>query len=292
MKRSSRTDGRLNERLVTLRAAQRAFTQIDLRGALLNLALAVSLTACGISEERDGAPEESVDVSYIPDAVPKVEARSRYGNPKSYVVNGRRYYVMSRSGGYFKRGIASWYGTKFHGRRTSSGESYDMYAMTAAHRTLPIPTYVQVTNLRNGRKIIVRVNDRGPFHQNRIIDLSYAGAKKLGIAAKGTGLVEVRAIDPRVPNEEPVKLRTASRSSDSSNFYLQVGAFAELTNAERLKLQLAAMGESLVRISQAVVSGQTFYRVRIGPIMSVEAADSLVDTLAELGIDNPHFVFD
>ncbi len=292
MKRSSRTKGRLNDRLVTLRAAQRAFTQIDLRGALLNLALAVSLTACGISEERDGAPEESVDVSYIPDAVPKVEPRSRYGNPKSYVVNGRRYYVMNRSGGYFERGIASWYGTKFHGRRTSSGEPYDMYAMTAAHRTLPIPTYVKVTNLRNGRKIIVRVNDRGPFHQNRVIDLSYAGAKKLGIAAKGTGLVEVRAIDPRAPNEEPVKLRTASRSSDSSNFYLQVGAFAELINAERLKSQLVAMGESLVRINQAVVSGQTFYRVRIGPIMSVEAADSLVDTLAELGIDNPHFVFD
>jgi rare lipoprotein A len=199
---------------------------------------------------------------------------------------------MSRSGGYFERGIASWYGTKFHGRRTSSGEPYDMYAMTAAHRTLPIPTYVQVTNLRNGRKIIIRVNDRGPFHQNRIIDLSYAGAKKLGIAAKGTGLVEVRAIDPRAPNEKPVKLRTASRSSDSSNFYLQVGAFAELINAERLKSQLAAMGESLVRINQAVVSGQTFYRVRIGPIMSVEAADSLVDMLAELGIDNPHFVFD
>lgn len=292
MKRSSRTEGRLNERLATLRAAQRAFTQIDLRGALLNLALVVSLTACGISEERDGVPEESVDVSYIPDAVPKVEPRSRYGNPKSYIVNGRRYYVMSRSGGYFERGIASWYGTKFHGRRTSSGEPYDMYAMTAAHRTLPIPTYVQVTNLRNGRKIIIRVNDRGPFHQNRIIDLSYAGAKKLGIAAKGTGLVEVRAIDPRAPNEKPVKLRTASRSSDSSNFYLQVGAFAELINAERLKSQLAAMGESLVRINQAVVSGQTFYRVRIGPIMSVEAADSLVDMLAELGIDNPHFVFD
>ena len=292
MKRSSRTKGRLNERLVTLRAAQQAFTQIDLRGALLNLALAVSLTACGISEERDGAPEEPVDVSYIPDAVPKVEPRSRYGNPKSYVVNGRQYYVMSRSGGYFERGIASWYGTKFHGRRTSSGEPYDMYAMTAAHRTLPIPTYVQVTNLRNGRKIIVRVNDRGPFHLIRIIDLSYARAKKLGIAAKGTGLVEVRAIDPRAPNEEPVKLRTASRSSDSSNFYLQVGAFAELMNAKRLKSQLAAMGESLVRINQAVVSGRTFYRVRIGPIMSVEAADSLVDTLAELGIDKPHFVFD
>ena len=143
----------------------------------------------------DEAPPEPIDVSTIPNAVPKPEPLSRYGNPVSYVVAGKRYYTMPSSRGYSKRGIASWYGTKFHGQRTSSGEPYDLYAMTAAHRTLPLPTYVEVTNLRNNKSVIVKVNDRGPFHKDRLIDLSYAAAAKLGILGYGTGLVQVRAID-------------------------------------------------------------------------------------------------
>ncbi|MGD2137027.1 MAG: septal ring lytic transglycosylase RlpA family protein [Gammaproteobacteria bacterium] len=143
----------------------------------------------------DDAPPEPVDVSSIPNAVPKREPLSRYGNPTSYVVNGKRYYTMPSSRGYRERGLASWYGTKFHGKRTSSGEPYDVYAMTAAHRTLPLPSYVEVTNLRNNRSVILKVNDRGPFKADRIIDLSYAAAAKLGILGYGTGLVEVRAID-------------------------------------------------------------------------------------------------
>jgi len=143
----------------------------------------------------DEAPPEPIDVSTIPNAVPKPEPLSRYGNPVSYVVAGKRYYTMPSSSGYSERGIASWYGTKFHGQRTSSGEPYDLYAMTAAHRTLPLPTYVEVTNLRNNKSVIVKVNDRGPFHQDRLIDLSYAAAAKLGILGYGTGLVQVRAID-------------------------------------------------------------------------------------------------
>ncbi len=277
---------------VILRLAQVSSPHINLGQALTSLVLATLLGACGVTEKRDGLPEKPVDVSSIPDAVPRVEAPSPYGNPKSYVVDGNRYYVMDRSDGYFERGIASWYGTKFHGQRTSGGEPYDMYAMTAAHRTLPIPTYVQVTNLRNGRKVIVRVNDRGPFHPNRVVDLSYAAAKKLGIVGTGTGLVEVRAIDPKAPKEEPVLLRSASASTSTGSFYLQVGAFANLANAKKLKAQLAAMGEALVRITQAVVSGQTFYRVQIGPITSVEAADSLVNTLAGLGIADHQIVVD
>ena len=129
--------------------------------------------------------------------MPKVESKSKYGNPKSYVVFGKRYYVKDSAKGYVEQGIASWYGTKFHGRRTSSGETYDMYAMTAAHKTLPLPTYARVTNLENGRSVMVKVNDRGPFHQNRIIDLSYSAATRLGIVKTGTGRVEVEAIDPR-----------------------------------------------------------------------------------------------
>jgi rare lipoprotein A len=135
----------------------------------------------------------------VPDVVPRIEPRSRYGNPPFYDVFGKRYYVLSSSVGYWERGVASWYGPGFHKVRTSTGEPYDMYAMTAAHRTLPLPAYVRVTNLQNGRSVVVRVNDRGPFVGNRIIDLSYTAAVKLDMLRNGTALVEVRAIDASVP---------------------------------------------------------------------------------------------
>ncbi|NIA01422.1 MAG: septal ring lytic transglycosylase RlpA family protein, partial [Planctomycetia bacterium] len=168
-------------------------------------ALAALLVACSsgersstsrYSQAQDSAPYRAIDVSAVKDAIPRVEPKSRYGNPASYVVLGKRYTTLASSKGYKKRGIASWYGTKFHGHRTSSGESYDMYEMSAAHKTLPLPTYARVSNLRNGRSVIVKINDRGPFHENRVIDLSYAAASRLGILGKGTGLVEVEAIDP------------------------------------------------------------------------------------------------
>jgi rare lipoprotein A len=134
-----------------------------------------------------------------PDAVPRVEARSRYGNPPFYDVFGKRYYVLSSSVAYVERGVASWYGPGFHQVKTSNGETYDMYGMTAAHRTLPLPAYVRVTNLQNGRSVVVRVNDRGPFVGNRIIDLSYTAASRLDMLRTGTAMVEVRAIDPTAP---------------------------------------------------------------------------------------------
>jgi rare lipoprotein A len=135
----------------------------------------------------------------VPDAMPRIEPRARYGNPPFYDVFGKRYYVLSSSVGYWERGVASWYGPGFHKVRTSTGEPYDMYGMTAAHKTLPLPAYVRVTNLQNGRSIVVRVNDRGPFVGNRIIDLSYTAAAKLDMLRNGTALVEVRAIDPSTP---------------------------------------------------------------------------------------------
>lgn len=149
---------------------------------------------------QDSRPSEPFDASIVPDAVVKPEPYSKYGNPPSYEVNGKRYYTSKTSAGYIERGLASWYGTKFHGKRTSSGEAYDMYAMTAAHKTLPLPTYAEVTNLSNNKKVIVRINDRGPFHGDRIIDLSYTAALKLGIVGTGTGRVEVRALDPVAEN--------------------------------------------------------------------------------------------
>jgi rare lipoprotein A len=134
----------------------------------------------------------------VPDAVPHAEPRSRYGNPPFYDVFGKRYYVLSSGVGYWERGVASWYGPGFHRERTSTGEPYDMYGMTAAHKTLPLPAYVRVTNLQNGRSVVVRVNDRGPFVGNRIIDLSYTAAAKLDMLRNGTAMVEIRSIDPTV----------------------------------------------------------------------------------------------
>lgn len=168
----------------------------------LGVSLGVLLAGCGYLSKQDGPPLFCrPDPDDLADAVPRIEPKSRYGNPSSYKVFGKRYHVLPSSAGYVKRGLASWYGRKFHGRRTSSGETYDMCAMTAAHRSLPLPTYVRVINLDNGRGITVRVNDRGPFHPNRIIDLSYAAAVKLGMAEQGTARVEVRVIDLSGPKE-------------------------------------------------------------------------------------------
>jgi rare lipoprotein A len=148
------------------------------------------------SDDGDGPPELDIDVTHIPNATPKVEPLSRFGNPTKYEVFGKNYRTMPHSRGYAVEGTASWYGRKFHGQRTSSGEPYDMYGMTAAHRSLPLPTYAKIENLRNGKEVIVKINDRGPFVKDRLIDLSYAAAKKLGIHATGTGKVRITAIDP------------------------------------------------------------------------------------------------
>jgi rare lipoprotein A len=145
---------------------------------------------------KDYGPDSVVDVSHVQDAIPKVEPLSRGGNRNNYEVLGKSYQVMASAKGYQESGGASWYGKKFHGYLTANGEKYDMYGMTAAHKSLPIPTYVQVTNLANNNKVVGRVNDRGPFHKGRIIDLSYAAAAKLGMLSNGTGQVLVESIDP------------------------------------------------------------------------------------------------
>lgn len=253
---------------------------------------------CGGAEVKPAAPR---DVSTIPDAVPKSEPRSRYGNPDSYEVFGKRYYVMDDGSNYVERGIASWYGTKFHGRRTSSGETYDMYAMTAAHKTLPLPTYVRVTNLDNDRSVVVKVNDRGPFHDNRIIDLSYVAASKLGMLAKGTALVEVRSLEPGQPEPRyvaaasqprPLPVKPVDKAATGKQFYIQVGAFASLANAERLRVRLDNIENKHARISQTVVGNDTLYRVRIGPLADIETADRIVARLPDYGINEHHIIVD
>lgn len=263
--------------------------------ALLTLLLLLAGCAPGFIQKQDGAPARGVDVSATPDAVPRVEPRSRYGNPESYEVLGKRYYVLGSSRGFVEQGIASWYGTKFHGKRTSSGETYDMYAMTAAHKTLPLPTYAEIINLENHARVVVKINDRGPFHDNRIVDLSYAAASKLGIVGRGTGLVELRAIDPtryqagaeRTPVPKPAAIPAAL-----PRFYIQVGAFGDLMNAENMRDRLAALGPQLINISEALISGKMLYRVRIGPLASIDNADQIAARLTGIGIHEHHIVLD
>lgn len=163
---------------------------------------------------KDYGPDSVVDVSHVKNAVPVEEPLSRGGNRSRYEVLGKHYSVMKSSAGYKERGGASWYGKKFHGYLTANGEKYDMYGMSAAHKSLPIPTFVKVTNLANNRHVIVRVNDRGPFHKGRIIDLSYAAASKLGMLNKGTAQVEVEAIDPKTWN------RSQSKGKSKQQFVL------------------------------------------------------------------------
>lgn len=250
-----------------------------------------STTRTAVLEPSDDAPLNPRDVSGIPNAVPRAEPLSRYGNPASYVVYGERYYTLPSSKGYRERGLASWYGTKFHGKRTSSGEPYDLYAMTAAHKTLPLPTYVEVTNLDNGRSVIVKVNDRGPFHEGRIIDLSYTAAHRLGILGNGTGHVEVRAIDPltpdQVPANAPVLVQTDNKPSGrpaDSQLFLQVGAFQSRDNAHRLRNDIEGHNIGTVRVVEATTEHGTFYKVQVGPLADTAAADRIARALRPLGI--------
>lgn len=266
------------------------------------LTVAGALGACstlpevGLFGHRDGAPAYPVDVSAIPDAVPRVEPRSKYGNPVSYTVRRKRYYILEDNRGYVARGIASWYGTKFHGRRTSSGEPYNMYAMTAAHRTLPLPTYAEVTNLRNGRSVIVKINDRGPFKDDRLIDLSYAAAARLGITATGTGRVEVRAIDPatyHAPAAAAGGDDARPPASGAAGVYLQIGAFSRRESAERLRARLDAVTPpDSIRIIPVERARQTLYRVRIGPLPDLKEADRVSRRLVASGLDEPRLVID
>jgi len=259
------------------------------------------------AQDADNGPSAPpIDVSKIPEPVPKSEPRSRYGNKASYEVLGKTYRVMSDSHGYVERGIASWYGNKFHGFMTSSFETYDMYAFSAAHKTLPLPSYARVTNLDNGKSVVVRVNDRGPFHDDRIIDLSYAAAVKVGVWPKGTARVEVRAIDPAHPDElppsrtaqaQPVDRRARPAPSASSSrpstvnpgsrIYLQLAAFGDRENAERALAAAKRAGLDQAGIESIAVGGRTVHRLRVGPLVDVDAADALSARVERLGLGVP-----
>lgn len=229
------------------------------------------------------SPQAPKDIAAIPDAVPRAEPRSARGNPRFYEVLGKRYFVLPTAAGYVERGVASWYGPGFHSAQTSNGEPYNMYGMTAAHKTLPLPTYVQVTNLSNGRSVVLRVNDRGPFKDGRIIDLSYTAAAKLDILRAGTAFVEVRAL---TPEQAPAQTSTATTSAAPAvrELFVQAGAFGNETNASKLLAQLRSNGVDKSFIREDRLNGQIRYRVRVGPIPNVAEFDRVIARLKTMGI--------
>jgi rare lipoprotein A len=255
---------------------------MNARLLLAGLGMAL-LVACAGDQEKDvsdGPPGGSLKPSDVKDARPRSEPRARYGNHSPYVVLGKTYHVMDSSAGYHEKGIASWYGSKFHGRRTSSGEPYDMYEATAAHKSLPLPTYAEVTNLDNGKKVIVKINDRGPFHEDRLIDMSYGAAVRLGMTATGTARVDVRAIS----FDQPPPATPAVKRSDGT--FLQVGAFGSRDAAERLAGKMTA--NQLKPVS--VQKGGGLYKVWIGPYPNDRDIAMPIDRVVELGYERPHTV--
>lgn len=266
----------------------------------------------------DGPPKIKVDVSKIHDAVPKHEPLSHYGN-KHYHVRGKHYKVLKHAKGYDKVGYASWYGSMFHGKLTSNREKYNLFGMTAASPNLPLPTFVQVTNLANNKTVIVKVNDRGPFEKNRLIDLSWAAAKKLGFDNHGVAKVRVVAIDPAIWHQKhedvnfaentikksSLKFSLASKdekqqvskyndsnkneslndiSKDSQKFYLQIGAFSKLSSAKKLRHQIAELIHVKTHINTVSKDDTNLYKVQIGPLLSVKERDQIKNLLENNGL--------
>jgi rare lipoprotein A len=232
---------------------------------------------------KDGTPPLRADILAIPDALPRPEPLTMTGNKSPYTVLGRTYRVMPSAAGHRERGLGSWYGTKFHGQKTSLGEDYDVYAMTAAHKTLPIPCFARVTNLENGKRIIVRVNDRGPFHAERMIDLSFAAAYRLGYADRGTAMLELEVLDPQAP--EWVARRNASGATSRAvaaaggaparRTWLQAGAFRSMDSARSLQQTLTPQ----IAQEVAIHSQSGWHRVRVGPLETTSALQQVRERL-------------
>jgi rare lipoprotein A len=246
------------------------------------------------SQDKDSGPSGDVDLSHIPDAVPRREVRTQAGNKNPYTVLGKTYHLIEDEASYKERGYASWYGNKFNGHNTSNGEIYDMYAMSGAHKTLPIPSYVRVTNVQNGRSVVVRINDRGPFHSGRIIDLSYAAAQRIGINKVGTGLVDVEIA---LPGDAPPIPRRAEgnkaplEAALPAGTFLQIGAFS---NSDSAKQYAASIGSKLsypVAI-HSVLQPKAIYRVRLGPFTNAKNLQDARDQLARINIFQAHVVYE
>ncbi|MDR1012369.1 MAG: septal ring lytic transglycosylase RlpA family protein [Coxiellaceae bacterium] len=264
-------------------------TRSDLITVLVYIFCLTQLSGCGVFNyskhaEYDGPPVIDVDVTRLKDAVPRIEPLHPYGT-KDYVLGGRHYSVLKNSKGYVKQGYASWYGSKFHGRKTSTQEYYNLYAMTAASPELPLPSYVQVTNLQNGKKVIVKVNDRGPFYANRIIDLSYVAAKKLDFVKDGVALVKVVAIDPKTWNKNANSMTKEQYTKDQyikKQMFLQIGVFSKLDNARQMLNKVDALVENSTKIKHK----HNLYHVYIGPFADLNRCNQIKSILKLRGIDH------
>lgn len=256
--------------------------------AMLGGCLLLYLSACTFGVPMgDRANNRSASAGSIPKT-----SKSQYGNPSSYVVFGKRYYVLDNAHGFTQRGVASWYGKKFHGRKTSSGEVYNMYAMTAAHKTLPIPVYVRVENLTNGRSTVVKVNDRGPFVSGRIIDLSYAAAEELGVTGPGTAKVEISVLAPGEDGTRPVTraIPLTDKVAEDVPLYIQMGSFGTEVNALNLLRELQEAEETVATITELVTDQGLFYRVRIGPLFDIDEVNVAIERLKQKGFSTARIV--
>lgn len=305
-----------------------------MKNLLVCMGVMLSLSGCASYYSTHKPTNDSVFARYSGAAAysaPRVTGKRKVGKP--YNIMGKTYYPISSSEGFTEQGIASWYGHPFHGRKTANGEKYNMYEMTAAHPTLPLPTYVRVTNLKNGRSVVVKVNDRGPFKKNRVIDMSYRGAQVLGFAEQGVTPVHIEALPtdgsslkkrhvpaPRVVESQPVARQqavqvtsggsftnrvsgepTTVRQGDteliedlkigSTRYFIQTGAFTDEANAQR---QLAVLKTKFnnAQIFQSAVNGTTYYRVRLGPVNTVDTADSLLNNAEQAGWVGARVVID
>jgi rare lipoprotein A len=278
-----------------------------LKAFLALLLVAIAAAGCGTAAKRspyysDDGPPRSVpeNLDRVPDAVPRPEPPHRYAN-RPYTVFGETYTPVVDTQPFKQRGVASWYGRKFQGQKTASGEPYDMFSMTAAHKTLPIPSYVKVTNLANGKSVVVRINDRGPFHSNRIIDLSYAAATRIGLAAKGSGLVEIErvfepskddvaAASPSAPQTPPAPVAAAtpqapakapaSEPPDPPGLWIQLAAFSSAEAAQAYRDKVAREMPWIAEPVQ-VVKSDGFARVRLGPYRTREEAEAIAAKVRE-----------
>jgi rare lipoprotein A len=235
------------------------------------------------AEPGDGPSVRDIKASDVADAKPMAEPLARYGNHSPYEVFGKKYYVMESGEGYHEKGVASWYGSKFHGRRTSSGEPYDMHLATAAHKTLPLPSYAEVTNLDNGRTVVVKINDRGPFKNGRLIDMSYGAALRLDMVSSGTARVDLRVIESPVFGAGEGAL---ADDGDGAETWLQAGAYSRRKGAENLARELEKAKLSPVSIMQL---GDLF-RVWLGPYTNSNEVQSVISRTIELGFERPHRV--
>ena len=282
--------------------------ETSLKTAVFGLILTL-LLACGstpaptnpnagrYSIQQDRAPGGNVDLAAIPEVVPTALNRTMAGNRSPYTVLGKTYHVLPTEEGYSERGVASWYGEKFHGHKTSNGEVFDMYQASAAHKSLPIPSFLRVTNLDNNRSIVVRVNDRGPFHGERVVDLSYAAAMKLGYADRGTARVQLDAIVPSRASRDSSLASRATSAADTvllsprGEKYLQVGAFAELSTAQAVSSQLRALTNRPVFIrSVNSQSNGLLHRVRVGPVNDPGEIQQITQSVVAANLGSPYTI--